>query len=81
MFTAFKKIHFATFKSRIKIVLGSVFIAFTHAVTSVSGHVPAATMSLWDGGSSAGCGRTNAVSFSVIFRDPISCQAGLHSPA
>lgn len=32
--------HSAAFKSRLRIVLGSVFIAFTHAVAAVSGPVP-----------------------------------------
>lgn len=57
-----KKHHSTTFKFRIRIVLGSVFIAFTHGVTSVSGHVPAVTMSVWDQRSSAGCRAANAVS-------------------
>lgn len=51
----------ATFKSRIRVVLGSVFIAITHGVTSVSDHVPAVTMSVWDESSSAGCGGATPV--------------------
>lgn len=65
-FQCFKKKNHSTFESRIRIVLGSVFIAFTHVVTSVSGHVPEVTMSVWDESSSAGFGGANPAFLALL---------------